>query len=108
MRTFLNRSHGRSQFVGDMGEKLPLHVIQLLKFCTHPIDCVNEVSQLAGGSNVQRRTEITLSDLLDMILQLTKGAQNRVTGKAGEGNAKYEREQDQLLRDRFGLRGAFP
>ena len=94
--------------MGDMGEKLPLHIVQLLQFCAHPIYGVDEVSQLAGGLNIQRRAKITLPDLFDMGLQLAKGTQDRIAGKTGQRNAKYERKQNQLLSHRFCLRRAFP
>ena len=94
--------------MGDMGEKLALHIVQLLKFCAHPIYGVDEVPQFTGGSNIQRRAEIALPDLFDMALQLAKGAQDRVAGKTGQRNAKYKRKQHQLLSHRFGLRRAFP
>ena len=94
--------------MGDMGEKLPLHIVQLLEFRAHPIDRVDEVPQLTGGSNIQRRAEIALADLFDMGLQLAKRAQDRVAGKTGERNAKYERKENQLLSHRFGLRRTFP
>src|SRR4029077_15929807 len=92
----------------DMGEKLPLHIVQLLEFCAHPIDRIDEVSQFTGGSNIQRRAEIALANLFNMGLQLAKRAEDCIAGKAGERNAKYERKENQLLGHRFGLRRTFP
>ena len=94
--------------MGDVSEKLPLHIVQLLEFRAHPIDRIDEVPQLTGGPNIQRRAEIALADLFDMGLQLAEGAQDRVAGKTGERDAKYERKENQLLSHRFGLRRAFP
>ncbi|MCG3770886.1 MAG: hypothetical protein JW384_02065 [Nitrosomonadaceae bacterium] len=92
MRAFLNRGHGRAQLMGDMGEKLPLHIIQFLQLRAHPIDGVDEVSQFAGSLNIQRRAEIPLPNLFDMGLQLAQRAEDRITGKTGERNAEYERQ----------------
>ncbi len=86
-----------------MGEEFSLHVIQFLKFSAHPIHGIDQVAQFAGRSNVQRRSKISLSDLLDVALELAQWPQDGEAGDTGQSDAKDQGQQDQLFGDRFGL-----